>query len=68
MAEEYFIEEQNENEPTIKIDYFVNKVFEKQKEDYGEISASITRDRVRNIFKQSLILEKSTAKNKMFYW
>ena len=64
MAEEYFIEEQNENEPTIKIDYFVNKVFEKQKEDYGEISASITRDRVRNIFKQSLILEKSTAKNK----
>lgn len=64
MAEEYFIEEQNKNEPTIKIDYFVNKVFEKQKEDYGEISASITRDRVRNIFKQSLILEKSTTKNK----
>ena len=64
MAEEYFIDEKNNTEPTISIGYFVEKVYEKHKSDYGEKSASLTRERVKKIFKQSIQLDQSSSKNK----
>ena len=63
MVEEYFIENQ-QTESTINFGYFVQKVFEKQVKDFGEVSASTTRDRVKNVFKNCASLVESPNKNK----
>ena len=63
MVEEYFIENQ-QTESTINFGYFVQKVFEKQVKDFGEVSALKTRDRVKNVFKNCASLVESPNKNK----
>ena len=63
MVEEYFIENQ-QTESTINFGYFVQKVFEKQVKDFGEVSASKTRDRVKNVFKNCASLVESPNKIK----
>ena len=62
MAEEYYIDNESD-EITIRIGHFVQKIFLKQVEDYGKDNAAKTRDRVKNIFRNSLkqIKEKRSA-------
>ena len=52
MSEQYYFGDNNSI--NVKFDYFVDKVFNKHKEDYGAISASQTRERVRKIYVNSM--------------
>lgn len=64
MAEKYFFDNL---EPTdsIQLGHFVEKVFDKQRNEYGDNSAIKTRERVMNIYKKgnSLVLSNSANKN-----
>lgn len=62
MVEKYFFEK--DNETTINFGHFVEKVFNKHVDDYGEESAKKTRERVKNIYKSSVELVQSNVKNK----
>lgn len=63
MPEEYFIENKD-IELDINFGYFVDKVFSKQVKDYGEQSALKTRERVKNVFRNCMLLAESEGKNK----
>lgn len=63
MTEKYFFDQLN-TEDSIKFGHFVEKVFLKQKSDYGEKSANKTRDRVMNIYKKSNSLVSNNSDNK----
>lgn len=63
MTEKYFFDNLTE-EDTIIFGHFVEKVFLKQKNDYGEKSAIKTRDSVMNIYKKSNALVFNNSDNK----
>lgn len=62
MTEKYFIEN-TENCISITYGYFVDKVFKKQVNDYGENSAIKTREKVKEIFVKSCQFSKNLNKN-----
>ncbi len=62
--EVYFFDS-NTNNDSISIGHFVEKVFKKQIDDYGEQSANRTRDRVMRIYKRcnNLVCDNASNKN-----